>query len=110
MNFIEFIDKIFQQSNDCFGETVCGVRWELTEKSSSYTILGEGKGRYYLYVDLDQSPKYETLGSGMVPLLIENGKLYTGWENQYPKYEVPYEIVVEVLGHLLEVFAKEGCW
>jgi len=106
MNFIEFIDRIFQTSFDCCGETICGIRWELTERSSSHTILGEGG--YYLYVDLDQTPMCDTLGSGMVPLRISNGKLYTGWETQYPKYEVPEFLAVEVLGHLLETFARES--
>ena len=106
MSFVEFIDSIFRNSLDYCGERVCNIRWELTEKSSYNTILGEGG--YYIYVDLDQSPQYEHLGSGMVPLLIKEGKLYTGWETQYPRYEVPSDIAIEVLGHLLETFARKS--
>ena len=70
-------------------------------------ILGEGEGRYYLYVDLDQSPKYQNLGSGLVPVLIKGDKVFVGWETQYPEVELPSDLVVEVLGHILEAFAHE---
>ena len=96
---IDFANKIFKESGDCYGETIISIDWSTIFVGEKYMRV---PGGWYVVAKMDQ-------GSGFICFTTNNnGNIVAGWETEYPKYIVSNDILIEVVIELMKQFAKHN--
>lgn len=85
--FLQFVNKVFQQSGDCYGETITEVLWDTLNFTEPYM---REQDAYYVVVKMTPS------GSGYLWIKHKDDGCYIGWETEHAVHKLDSDQLVDM--------------